>query len=302
MYHKGIVMEIKDKYCLIMNEDGDIIRIHKKGNMHVGDQIYYLLEDVYKEQEENSHSFLYSKSFHKTVLLGIAVVLIFVVTQFTSVLKPVDAYATVFIFDDLERANISSNELFGIINNLVEHKNAKCIFVGNEEIMKKDNFKKIKEKIISRTLYYETDIESFLNSIEDKVTKKMDKDEWEIFKRVVLNENNKNLRTILCTLPLIIKLYKILKIAIGDNQEVSNKVLYNMFDDIYRVEIWYKEGHDRLEYSEPDRYYMQICFDDHDNHTEQETTDKCHQSCYIKLYCLLLDCPQLLFLKFYKVL
>lgn len=95
MYHKGIVMEIKDKYCLIMNEDGDIIRIHKKGNMHVGDQIYYLLEDVYKEQEENSHSFLYSKSFHKTVLLGIAVVLIFVVTQFTSVLKPVDAYATV---------------------------------------------------------------------------------------------------------------------------------------------------------------------------------------------------------------
>ena len=170
---------------------------------------------------------------------------------------------TVFIFDDLERANIDADELFGIINNLVEHKKAKCIFIGNEQSIKeKDKFNIIKEKIISRTLYYDADIESFLNSIKDEVTKKMDNDKWEIFKRVAVNKDNQNLRTIMCTLPLIIKLCNILKPVIGDNQEISGEVLYKMFDDIYHVETWYKEGHDRLEYSEPDRYYMRISFDD----------------------------------------
>ena len=53
MYDKGIILDIKDKYCLAMTEKGAVIRIHKKQGMRVGDQIYILPEDLYQEEKTN---------------------------------------------------------------------------------------------------------------------------------------------------------------------------------------------------------------------------------------------------------
>jgi len=53
MYDKGIILDIKDKYCLAMTEKGAVIRIHKKQGMCVGDQIYILPEDLYQEEKTN---------------------------------------------------------------------------------------------------------------------------------------------------------------------------------------------------------------------------------------------------------
>ena len=49
MYHKVIILEIKDGYALAMTEDGEIIRIKKKAGMKVGAAVYVLEEDWYKK-------------------------------------------------------------------------------------------------------------------------------------------------------------------------------------------------------------------------------------------------------------
>ena len=46
MYHKVIVMEIKETYALVMAEDGQILRVVYKDGMKVGDCIYILEEDI----------------------------------------------------------------------------------------------------------------------------------------------------------------------------------------------------------------------------------------------------------------
>lgn len=47
MYHKVIILEIKDEYVLAMTEEGEIIRIKKKAGMKVGAAVYVLEEDKY---------------------------------------------------------------------------------------------------------------------------------------------------------------------------------------------------------------------------------------------------------------
>ena len=49
MYHKVIVLEIKEKYALVMTKDGGVLRVMRKDGMKVGDRIYILEEDILKE-------------------------------------------------------------------------------------------------------------------------------------------------------------------------------------------------------------------------------------------------------------
>lgn len=51
MNDKVIVMEIKDNYAIGIKEGGEIVRIKKKPNLSVGDKIYVLPEDLYKEDK-----------------------------------------------------------------------------------------------------------------------------------------------------------------------------------------------------------------------------------------------------------
>lgn len=62
----------------------------------------------------------------------------------------IDVSKKLIIFDDLERVNISINEVLGFINDYVEHKNVKCIIVANENEIEKLNIDNNYElKIIS---------------------------------------------------------------------------------------------------------------------------------------------------------
>ena len=51
MYHKVMVMEVKEHYALAMGEDGQIVRIRYKAGMQIGDCIYILEEDLYQEEK-----------------------------------------------------------------------------------------------------------------------------------------------------------------------------------------------------------------------------------------------------------
>lgn len=52
MYLKVLVMEIKENYCLVMTQDGEILRIKRKKDMKIGDQIFILQEDLYQGESE----------------------------------------------------------------------------------------------------------------------------------------------------------------------------------------------------------------------------------------------------------
>lgn len=53
MSDKVIVIEVKENYAIAMKEGGEIVRIKKKPNLSVGDKIYILTEDLYKEEKMN---------------------------------------------------------------------------------------------------------------------------------------------------------------------------------------------------------------------------------------------------------
>ena len=77
----------------------------------------------------------------------------------------------ILIFDDLERTSINLDELFGFINNLVEHSNTKVLLVANESAIIESNkekacyYKTTKEKIIYKTLKYVPDLDNIYNKI-----------------------------------------------------------------------------------------------------------------------------------------
>lgn len=80
----------------------------------------------------------------------------------------------VLIFDDLERANISTSDLMGCINDYCENLHINTIVVANEEKIKsskndKIEYDEIKEKIIQRTIYYSPNYSDVINSVIDNM-------------------------------------------------------------------------------------------------------------------------------------
>ncbi len=79
----------------------------------------------------------------------------------------------IIFFDDLERSSLESEQLFGFINQFIEHSTCRVILIANEDWLKdkKENeaYLKIKEKIIGQTFSLEaqpdTLIKETLNSL-----------------------------------------------------------------------------------------------------------------------------------------
>lgn len=94
MYHKGIVMEVKEKYALVMAEDGQILRVFYKDGMKTGDCIYILEEDILKKDsfaKEKKQKVIWGKM----TAAAAACVLLF--ASFAMLLKPEKAYAMVSV-------------------------------------------------------------------------------------------------------------------------------------------------------------------------------------------------------------
>ena len=80
----------------------------------------------------------------------------------------------ILIFDDLERANISTGDLLGCINDYCENLHINTIIVANEEKIKpndtdKIEYREIKEKIIQRTIQYRPDYSFIVSKVIDDI-------------------------------------------------------------------------------------------------------------------------------------
>ena len=54
MYNKGIILEVKEKYSLVLKDDSTVVRIRNKENMKVGDTIFFLEEDLYESTKSRN--------------------------------------------------------------------------------------------------------------------------------------------------------------------------------------------------------------------------------------------------------
>lgn len=141
MFFKGIIVEIKEEYSIVMTDNAEFFRIKNKKGMKVGDKIYFLDEDIYCENEKNIIKFdknnKKSKNIYKKLISIAATIAIIVGTViYTSAPK---SYATVS-FDE----NGSSIQL-----ELDKNKNVNStdIINGKLNISENENLLKILEQI-----------------------------------------------------------------------------------------------------------------------------------------------------------
>ncbi|MBR3839601.1 MAG: hypothetical protein IKM20_00510 [Erysipelotrichales bacterium] len=182
----------------------------------------------------------------------------------------------VFVFDDFERCSMETSNSLGIINDLIEHKNCKCIIVANEiEVGKKDDYKKIKEKFISRTLEFKSDIDSFLSELYlrsfcNENDLKIGEMLWDIIKKEILRIFDGNLRTIQSTIIISNEVYHLIKSLVNSENDMIQELIYKTIVlDIYRIEQFYVKNNEKIDsmFVENNNYYDLFLFDkNYDNY------------------------------------
>lgn len=70
MYKKGIILEIKEHYSIVMTDDSNIVRIKNKENMILGDTILFLEDDLYTKESTFKIKYL-------TPLIAVAAIFLF---------------------------------------------------------------------------------------------------------------------------------------------------------------------------------------------------------------------------------
>ena len=132
----------------------------------------------------------------------------------------------VVVFDDIERCKIDIYELFGYINELVEHNEVKAILVANEKkITDKENkdgeinkYDEIKEKLVGITIMYKPEFNLSYEHIIDTYLKEANLKEYlknEKQKTLILKEfyekEEYNLRTLIYLITMYKKIFSLLE-------------------------------------------------------------------------------------------
>lgn len=149
----------------------------------------------------------------------------------------------IICFDDLERCNIPLNEVLGYVNNFVEHKNLKCLILTNEDEInsnEKENYFKIKEKLVFRTINFEIPVEEYIPLIFDKYSQEKDfykfiNSNKTYIKEIFTEYKENNLRTFSFYLNILFKLFPFYK---EENEVLIKEIL--LFTCI--ISLQYKNG------------------------------------------------------------
>ncbi|MHB0753820.1 P-loop NTPase fold protein [Polaribacter sp. M15] len=139
--------------------------------------------------------------------------------------------------DDLERCKIPIDELIGYLSEFTEHKHTKCIILADEEKIKKQKSNKqlahkydeIKEKVISRVLNFNPELEDvFPKLIEKYKSKKIFykflNESQKFIISIFKEQKSKNLRNIIFYLDILEAVYPNIKKA---DQKYINEVLFS---------------------------------------------------------------------------
>lgn len=113
------------------------------------------------------------------------------VLDFVNIENKIGNKKVVLIFDDLERASISTTDLLGCINDYCENLGFSTIIVANEDKIQKGDrnkieYNEIKEKIVQRTVQHHLEYRSVVNSVINEM--KFKSDSYKSFLEEYINE------------------------------------------------------------------------------------------------------------------
>lgn len=142
--------------------------------------------------------------------------------------------------------------MLSFVSDLVEHRGTRCIIISNEDIIQNNSnsYTKIREKTISRVLYYSPDTEDFMDNIfEEDVSKEIiNSVDGDIVRELldgIAYGKSINIRTIKSAISIINEVYEIVNKELPQNKEVRNKVISELVYDIYYVENHFCSGNAR---------------------------------------------------------
>lgn len=164
----------------------------------------------------------------------------------------------VIILDDLERADpslLSSNEILGYVNSLVEENNIKVIIIANDGIIKSEDYQIIKEKTIGHTIHFEKDFDRVFSDLINGKESNFDgafrahiNDNksliFELLEKEWPNKNDINLRT----LKYFLSLYSVIfysvktKFDLTELEERRRIIENNLIRFSLGITIEYKKG------------------------------------------------------------
>ncbi|NME82835.1 anti-sigma factor domain-containing protein [Clostridium sp. SM-530-WT-3G] len=146
--NKGLIMEVKDDYAIVMCDDGTMDRILVKPGMSIGQKIFYFEEDIVKSAESSNKKHFNMNIFMKS-FGSIAALFLIVFTVFQNLIFS-KAYAVVSI-DINPSIEITADNKKNIIK--VEGKNLDGQDADFQEIKNlniNDGIKKIKDILIEK--------------------------------------------------------------------------------------------------------------------------------------------------------
>lgn len=126
---KGIIIDIKEQYAIVMKEGGDMVRVEKKKGMKVGQSIFFLEDDIYYNKTKQS-----TNSIRKWIVpIGaIAAMLIFIFNPIINILNPItDNTYAVLTLDVNPSVEFNLDKNGKIVNAIGLNDDGKALELGN---------------------------------------------------------------------------------------------------------------------------------------------------------------------------
>ncbi|PZO43306.1 MAG: NTPase [Pseudanabaena frigida] len=138
----------------------------------------------------------------------------------------------ILIFDDLERCKIDLVDIFGYINQFLEHQGLKIVIIADESKLESKNhdYKSNKEKLVGKTFNiapdFENALKSFASEVKEPIIEKFLSDHVDFIKDLYINKaNRENLRTLRNMVLDLKRIFACFPPKAKDNPEVLKDIL-----------------------------------------------------------------------------
>lgn len=138
--------------------------------------------------------------------------------------------SALLVFDDIERCSMKLEDLFGYINQFIEHGDFKVIILADEEKISKDSsYKDIKEKLIGRTFQIVPELSSafkdFVDELPSSSIKEKIRDNLQVVEQVYKCSKTENLRILRQSLWEFERLCRAINSELLDSQPLFSSLL-----------------------------------------------------------------------------
>lgn len=199
---------------------------------------------------KNSELFIHATQGITALLKADDVFKYFKIKDFLHVLEKKNN-KVILVFDDIERAEMTINQILGYINVFVEHNQLHCILLADEtKIINNEEYLQKKEKIVGDTFSiepeYDVVIDNFINSISESEIKKTMKEVRPIILEYFQLSTYSNLRVLLKALSDFYDLIKDTNSKYRQHSELMEqaaKIMISMFIEKFMGTISFENFH-----------------------------------------------------------